>query len=56
MKDLGLPLGFLNVSPFEVDENGGAVRAALGGKKKKRGRKKKKVITQDLAQVSICCK
>merc|ERR550519_1182719 len=30
MKEMGLPLGFLNVTPYEVDDNG-VVEAALKG-------------------------
>ena len=53
MKDMGLPLGFLNVSPFEVDENK-VVKTVLdtsGAVKKKRKKRKKKVIPPDYVLV-----
>merc|ERR1719427_488927 len=53
MKEMGLPLGFLNTTPFEVEENDGVIKVAVSskkqGKKKKRG-KKKKVVPQDYAE------
>ena len=46
MKEMGLPLGFLNVSPYEVEENDGVVEVTTSNLKgnKRRKRKKKKVI------------
>merc|ERR1740128_615078 len=48
MKELGLPLGFLNVSPFEVEENDGQVQVSTNQnlKSKRRRKKKKKVIDE----------
>merc|ERR1719354_227966 len=55
MKDMGLPLGFLNTTPFEVEENNGVIKAAVSsgtgqGKKKRRPKKKKKIVPPDLVQ------
>ena len=50
MKEMGLPLGFLNVSPFEVDENNGVVEVnntVMKGNKRRR-KKKKRVIEEHL--------
>ena len=51
---MGLPLGFLNVSPFEVDENKEVktVVDPISTNKKKKRRKKKKVIPPDYVQVN----
>ena len=48
MKELGLPLGFLNVSPFEVEENDGQVKVSSNNnfKSNRRKKKKKKVIDE----------
>merc|ERR1719354_1389875 len=55
MKDMGLPLGFLNTTPFEVEENNGVIKAAVSsgtgqGKKKRRPKKKKKIVPPNLVQ------
>ena len=42
MKEMGLPLGFLNVSPFEVEEKNGVVEISSNSKLKSRKKKKKK--------------
>lgn len=49
MKELGLPLGFLNVSPYEVEE-GGVVETPVMDrltKGKKKGRRKKKRVVDE---------
>ena len=48
MKELGLPLGFLNVSPVEIVENDGQVQVSANNnfKSNKRRKKKKKVIDE----------
>ena len=48
MKELGLPLGFLNVSPFEVEENDGHVQVSSNPnvKSNRRRRKKKRVVDE----------
>ena len=48
MKEMGLPLGFLNVSPFEVEENDGQVQVSSNNnlKSNRRRKKKKKVIDE----------
>ena len=48
MKELGLPLGFLNVSPFDVEENDGQVQVSSNNnlKSNRRRKKKKKVIDE----------
>jgi hypothetical protein len=54
MKEMGLPLGFLNVSPYEVDENNGQVRPVIDSRKlKKRSKKKKKkqILEEDVIKV-----
>ena len=55
MKELGLPLGFLNVSPYELDENNGQVKPVIDPKKgRRRGKKKKKkqVLEEDVIKVA----
>ena len=50
MKEMGLPLGFLNVSPFEVEEGGGVVETAVKDrltKGKRRGKKKRKRVIDE---------
>ena len=50
MKELGLPLGFMNVSPYEVEEGGGVVETAVKerlAKGKRRGRKKKRRVVEE---------
>ena len=48
MKEMGLPLGFLNVSPFDVEENDGQVQVSSNNnlKSNRRRKKKKKVIDE----------
>ena len=47
MKEMGLPLGFLNVSPFEVEENDGMVKVSkVNMKANKRRKKKKKIVVE----------
>ena len=42
-----LPLGFLNVSPFEVEENDGMVKVSkINMKANKRRKKKKKIVVE----------
>jgi hypothetical protein len=56
MKELGLPLGFLNVSPYELDENNGQVKPVIDNKKIKRRAKKKKrkqVLDEDVIKVQV---
>ena len=50
MKEMGLPLGFLNVSAYEVDANNGLVEVPLkgGGRGGKGKRKKKTVIEEEM--------
>ena len=52
MKEMGLPLGFLNVSPFEVEDNNGVVQVAPSNSVKphKKRRKKKKVIDDQVRE------
>ena len=48
MKEMGLPLGFLNVSPFEVEENDGMVKVTkINMKTNKRKRRKKKIVVAE---------
>jgi len=42
MKEMGLPLGFMNVNAYEVEDENGVVQVAVNTKIKKRSRKKKK--------------
>ncbi len=54
MKEMGLPLGFLNVSPYELDENSGQVKPVIDpkrGKRKSRKKKKKQVLEEDVVKV-----
>ena len=47
MKEMGLPLGFLNVSPYEVDDNNGLVEVPLRNGRCRRGKKKKKRVVEE---------
>jgi len=54
MKELGLPLGFLNVSPYELDENNGQVKPVVDtkrGRKKGKKKRKKQVLEEDVIKV-----
>jgi hypothetical protein len=56
MKELGLPLGFLNVSPYELDENNGQIKPVVDNKRtKRRGKKKKKkqALGEDVIKVRV---
>ena len=44
MKEMGLPLGFLNVSSYEVDANNGLVELPVSARRGGKGRKKKRDI------------
>ena len=53
MKEMGLPLGFLNVSPFEVEEKDGVVEVAANNnnvRSSRRRKKRKKVIDDETRQ------
>ena len=54
MKELGLPLGFLNVSPLEVVKNDGQVQVSANNNfKSNRRRKKKKRVIDEYKQAEF---